>query len=77
MAHQVVSTQVLQSKVKKVIHSLVLSNVIGKNIRLCIVEWFCSQRILKIKSMHFTIPWPKKINLFSLHKQYLIGISSV
>lgn len=46
MAHQVVSTQVLQSKVKKVIHSLVLSNVIGKNIRLSIVEWFCSQRII-------------------------------
>lgn len=45
MAHQVVSTQVLQSKVKKVIHLLVLSNIIGKNIRLSIVEWFCSQRV--------------------------------
>lgn len=45
MAHQVVSTQVLQSKVKKVIHSLVPSNVIGKNIRLSIVEWFYSQRV--------------------------------
>lgn len=45
MAHQVVSTQVLQSKVKKVIHLLVLCSVIGKNIRLSVAEWFCSQRV--------------------------------
>lgn len=46
MAHQVVSTQVLQCEVKKVIHWLVtLGSVIQKNIRLNIAEWFCSQRI--------------------------------
>jgi len=34
MAHQVVSTQVLQSKVKKVIHLLVLSNIIRKKYQI-------------------------------------------